>query len=114
MPIAKSNGAVATPPVAAQTSVAQTAPAPVASTLGLGKRVLETPLATNGRDDTRKEFKGRDYDAEARGKVACVAFNAALASPGIAGLQFTNIDEYLALVRKAADASVAYTWEKQK
>lgn len=103
MPIAKSNGAVA-----AQTSVAETAPAPVNSLLA--KRVLETPKV----EENRKEYKGRDFDAEARGKVACVAFNAALASPGIAGLQFTNIKEYLALVREAADASVAYTWEKQK
>ena len=90
--------------------VAQTAPAPVAATLS--KRVLETTensLNKNGGTYS----KVRDYDAEARGKVACVAFNAALASPGIAGLQFTNIDEYLALVRKAADASVAYTWQKQ-
>lgn len=102
MPIAKSNGHVA--------EVAQTAPAPVAASLGLCKRVLETPKA----EENRKEFKGRDFDAEARGKVACVAFNAALASPGIAGLSFTTIDEYLALVRKAADASVAYTWEHQK
>lgn len=109
MPISKStNGAVASKPAETQ-SVAQTAPAPVSRKLDTG-----TPLATNGRDDTKKEYKGRDFDAEARGKVACVAFNAALASPGIAGLQFTNIDEYLALVRKAADASVAYTWEKQK
>jgi len=108
MPIAKSNGAVATAPVAAQTSVAETAPAPVNG--ALAKRTLESPKI----EDNRKEYKGRDFDAEARGKVACVAFNAALASPGIAGLQFTNIDEYLALVRKAADASVTYTWEKQK
>lgn len=106
MPISKSNGTVATT-VGIAPSVAQTAPTPVARSLG--KRVLDTP-----KEENRKEYKGRDYDAEARGKVACVAFNAALASPGIAGLQFTNIDEYLALVRKAADASVAYTWEKQK
>lgn len=102
MAINKTNGtAVATKP--AETDVAQTAPAPVARTLQTAP--IEQP---------KKEFKGRDFDAEARGKVACVAFNAALASPGIAGLAFTNIDEYLALVRKAADASVAYTWEKQK
>lgn len=107
MPIAKTNGAVATT-VGIAPSVAQTAPAPVAAILA--KRTLESPKI----EENRKEYKGRDFDAEARGKVACVAFNAALASPGIAGLQFTNIDEYLALVRKAADASVAYTWEKQK
>lgn len=88
--------------------VAETAPAPVST--GLGKRVIDT-----GTDvEVKKPYQGRDFEAEARGKVACVAFNAALASPGIAGLSFTNIDEYLALVRKAADASVAYTWEKQK
>jgi len=85
------------------TNVAETAPAPVA-------RVLQTPQA----EENKKPYQGRDFEAEARGKVACVAFNAALASPGIAGLSFTTIEEYLALVRKAADASVAYTWEKQK
>lgn len=61
-----------------------------------------------------ESFQGRDYNAEARGKVACAAFNAALTSPGIAGLPFTNLDEYIALVTKAADASVAYTWSHQK
>jgi len=58
--------------------------------------------------------KVRDYDAEARVKVACVAFNAALTSPGLAGLPYTSFEEFIALVRKAADASVAYTWEEQK
>lgn len=105
MPISKSNGAVA------QTPVGETAPAPVNATLA--KRVLETPKAEENRKEY-KPYKERDFDAEARGKVACVAFNAALASPGIAGLPFANFDEYIALVRKAADASVAYTWEKQK
>lgn len=101
MPISKSNGAVAE---TAKTDVAQTAPAPVSRKLDTG-----TPAVEN-----KKTYQGRDFDAEARGKVACVAFNAALASPGIAGLPFANFDEYIALVRKAADASVAYTWEKQK
>lgn len=87
-------------------AVAQTAPAPVSRKLDTGVEAAQY--------DASKQYKGRDFEAEARGKVACVAFNAALASPGIAGLPFTNIDEYLALVRKAADASVAYTWEKQK
>ena len=80
-----------------------------------GTAVVEgTPLTLPSSPSITSGYKGRDFEAEARGKVACVAFNAALASPGIAGLSFTNIDEYLALVRKAADASVAYTWEKQK
>lgn len=92
MAISKSNG------------VTETAPAPVSRKLDTGTSDVEN----------KKPYQGRDFEAEARGKVACVAFNAALASPGIAGLSFTNIDEYLALVRKAADASVAYTWEKQK
>jgi hypothetical protein len=100
MPISKSTATVEAP----KADVAQTAPAPVSRKLDTG-----TPAVEN-----KKTYQGRDFDAEARCKVACVAFNAALASPGIAGLPFANFDEYIALVRKAADASVAYTWEKQK
>lgn len=104
MPIAK-NGAVAEKPATvAAPAVAQTAPAPVSRKLDTGTPVVET----------KKSYQGRDFDAEARGKVACAAFNAALSSPGIAGLPFTNIDELLAHVKKAADAAVAYTWEHQK
>lgn len=88
MAISKSNGTVAEAPVS-------------------------RPLPTNGRDDSLRTSH-RDYEAEARGKVACTAFNAALMSPGIAGLSYTNIDELLAHVKKAADASVEYTWAKQK
>jgi len=92
MPILKSNSS---------TKVEKTAPAPVSHKFSEGAQDM-------------KPYPGRDFQAEARGKVACVAFNAALASPGIAGLPFTNIDEYLALVHKAADASVAYTWDHKK
>ncbi len=56
---------------------------------------------------------GRDFDAEARGKVACAAFNAALGSQGLATLPFKTVEEFLIHVRRAADAAVAYTWEKQ-
>lgn len=58
-----------------------------------------------------KAYKPRDYDAEARGKVKCVMFEAALQSPAIAGLKFKNIEEYLVLVEQAADAGVKYTWK---
>lgn len=101
MPISKSTATVETP----KADVAQTAPAPVSRKLDTGITPVENKKTYQG---------GRDYDAEARGKVACVAFNAALASPGIAGLPFANFDEYITLVRKAADASVAYTWQKQQ
>lgn len=56
-------------------------------------------------------YKQRDFDKEARGKTRCVQFEAALMSPAIAGMQWNGIDEYLALVRKAADAGVAYSFE---
>ncbi len=56
-------------------------------------------------------YKQRDFDAEARGKVKCVMFEAALQSPAIAGLRFDTIEEFLKLVEKAADAGVAYTWK---
>lgn len=103
MPIAK-NGAVATPPAVEKPAVAQTAPAPVSRKLDTGAPAVEN----------KKSYQGRDYEAEARGKVACASYAAALSSNGVAGLSFTNLDEYLANVKKVADAMIAYTWEHQK
>lgn len=59
-------------------------------------------------------YKQRDFDAEARGKTRCVQFEAALMSPAIAGMKFKTLDEYLALVRTAAEAGVAYTFGEDK
>lgn len=56
------------------------------------------------------QYKQRDFDAEARGKTRCVQFEAALMSPAIAGMQFNTMEEYLKLVKQAADAGVAYTF----
>jgi len=58
----------------------------------------------------KAQYKQRDFDAEARGKTRCVQFEAALMSPAIAGMQFNTMDEYLKLVKQAADAGVAYTF----
>lgn len=58
------------------------------------------------------QYKQRDFDKEARGKTRCVQFEAALMSPAIAGMQFTTMEEYLKLVRQAADAGVAYSFEE--
>jgi len=60
--------------------------------------------------EAKPAYKARDYDAEAKGKVKCVMFEAALQSPAIAGLRFDDIEGFLKLVEKAADAGVAYTW----
>lgn len=56
-------------------------------------------------------YKARDFDAEARGKVKCVMFEAALQSPAIAGMRFDTMEEYLKLVEQAAQAGVEYTWK---
>jgi hypothetical protein len=55
----------------------------------------------------------RDFTAEARGKVACACFNAALMSPGLA-MYATSKDEYLRIVTEAADKAVQYTWKNQQ
>lgn len=55
-------------------------------------------------------YKPRDFDAEARGKTRCVQFEAALMSPAIAGMKFDTMEQYLALVKQAAEAGVAYTF----
>ena len=57
-------------------------------------------------------YKARDYDAEALGKTRCVQFEAALMSPAIAGMKFDTMDQYLVLVKQAADAGVAYSFQK--
>lgn len=94
MPISKSNGAVA------QTPTGETAPAPVNAILA--KRVLETPKA----EENRKEYRG-DYDSAKNERILRQGvYQAVVQSPGIAGLSFTNIDEYLALVEKAAEAII--------
>lgn len=61
---------------------------------------------------TNPAYKARDYEAEAIGKTRCVQFEAALMSPAIAGMRFSDMKEYLALVREAADAGVAYSFQK--
>ena len=55
-------------------------------------------------------YKQRDFDAEAKGKVRCVMFEAALQSPALAGLPFKSLEEFLEIVAKAADVGVNYTW----
>lgn len=57
-------------------------------------------------------YKARDYDAEALGKTRCVQFEAALMSPAIAGMRFDTMEEYLVLVRQAAEAGVAFSFQK--
>lgn len=63
---------------------------------------------------TPANYKPRDFDAEARGKTRCVQFEAALMSPAIAGMPFKDMQEYLTLVRQAAEAGVAYTFGEDK
>lgn len=63
-------------------------------------------------EQRRPAYKARDYDAEALGKTRCVQFEAALMSPAIAGMRFDTLEEYLKLVRQAAEAGVAFSFEK--
>lgn len=74
---------------------------------------LQTAKPAEPKAETAKSngYKPRDFDAEARGKTRCVQHEAALMSPAIAGMKFNNMEEYLKLVKQAADAGVAYTFE---
>ena len=56
-------------------------------------------------------YKQRDFDAEARGKSRCVMFAAALGSPALAGLPFKSLEDFLAIVEKAAEAGVNYSFK---
>lgn len=87
--------------------------------------VAETPKAESGTDvalarlktvnkpaETKAAYKQRDFDAEARGKTRCVMFAAALQSNAPVGMPFTTMEEYLKLVKQAADAGVAYSFQE--
>lgn len=77
----------------------------------LNKTLSITPTETSSTlGSPAKAYQPRDFDKEARGKVKCVMFEAALQSPAIAGLKFSTLEEFLMLVEKAADAGVSYTW----
>lgn len=74
--------------------------------------VAATTSLTEKGQYGKVSYKQRDFDKEARGKTRCVQFEAALMSPAIAGMQFNTMEEYLKLVRQAADAGVAYSFEE--
>lgn len=95
----------------ATATVEETKPAIESGTQAALDRLKASDTNT-GDTKTKPAFKQRDFDKEARGKTRCVQFEAALMSPAIAGMQFNNMKEYLALVREAADAGVAYSFEE--
>lgn len=72
------------------------------------KRLKTAKSTANG---TKPKFVLKDQDKVALGKTRCVQFQSALESPAIAGMQFNTMDEYLALVKQAADAGVAYSFQ---
>lgn len=69
-------------------------------------------LSKTKTKETAPTYKARDYEAEAIGKTRCVQFEAALMSPALAGMRFDTMAQYLALVKQAADAGVAYSFQK--
>lgn len=73
-------------------------------------RLTAKKETTKAESTSKSAYKPRDFDAEARGKTRCVQWEAAVMSTAIAGMKFKTHDEYLALVRKTADAGVAYTF----
>lgn len=105
---------------AAEAPVAETKEAPAAEApkadakTDSGAAAAIARLQNSAKKETgeAKTYTGNSYNDNARGKTRCVQFEAALMSPAIAGMKFKNIDEYLALVAKAADAGVAYTFDE--
>jgi hypothetical protein len=60
---------------------------------------------------TATVVKGRDFDAEARGKTRCAAFGDALSSPSLANFSVgMSEEEFLQLVERVAERQVKYTF----
>lgn len=100
----KAEVAVAEAPVQAQPPIAQQESGTDAA--------LARLKTVNKPAETKAAYKQRDYDAEARGKTRCVMFAAALQSNAPVGMPFTTMEEYLKLVKQAADAGVAYSFQE--
>lgn len=80
--------------------------------------VKETPKVKAGDDKIleapkKESKKDVDWDAVNRGKVACVQFEAALQSPGLA-MYATSKEDYLKLVKEAAELGIKFTWDNQR
>lgn len=71
---------------------------------------VEAAKRVHAKKEDKKEV---DWDAVNRGKVACVQFEAALQSPGLA-MYATSKEEYLKLVKEAAELGIKFTWEHQR
>lgn len=103
-------------PAAAPTATAPVAAAPAAETpkaaapADSGAAAAIERLKKTAPPPAPKNSGGRDFDAEARGKTRCVQFQAALASPAIAGMKFDTMEQYLELCRQAADFGTDYTF----
>ena len=69
---------------------------------------LKSTKSTAKKPVSKKE---PNWDKIALGKTRCVQFQSALESPAIAGMQFNTMEEYLELVKQAADAGVAYSFQ---
>lgn len=83
---------------------------------GLADGVAATPQekASARKEESPRALKTRDFDAEARGKVACVAYEAALLSPGLASLPIADVDTYLNRVEDVAKRMIQFVWTHQK
>lgn len=96
---------------AAQESVAPASPTPVPKAKVEEKRT--TPTTSSSGNPTRAGFGQplTDYDVAIQRQISRAGvYQAALNSPALAQWA-VSIDEYLALVRKAADAGVKYIAE---
>jgi len=79
---------------------------PESGTTAAVERLKAAPKA-----DSKPAFKQRDFndvnDAKSIRILRQGAYQHAMVSPALAGLRFNNLDEYLALVKEAADKMIA-------
>lgn len=81
------------------------------------KKVLNAcsnkPAIEKLKPTPQPKSSGRDYDAEARGKVACAAYTAAIASPAIASFS-KDEEDFKKKVHEYAQLAIEATWKAQR
>lgn len=73
--------------------------------------ILDESVQTTATDNTNVKVLSYD-DAKNRRILRQGAIQHALVSPAIAGMQYTNLEEFLVLVRQAAEYAIAFVEEK--
>lgn len=115
MGMIKNKSAETTAPAPAVSAPVVSAPAEVKTAAnGTAAAISRLKSAVKSKviESTQERQSAPRASDDSRGKTRCVAFNAALMSPALAGVKFESVKQYLGICKEAADYAVAYAFDE--